>query len=43
MNYQLKKLISELRSQDRCTCGCEDRKWIDIKSRPNLKLTTFRK
>ena len=44
MNYQQKKMFSEFLSLDKCTCGCEERKWITIKgNRPTMKYKTFRK
>jgi hypothetical protein len=44
MNYQQKKIFAEFLSLDKCTCGCEERKWITIKgNRPILKLTTLRR
>lgn len=44
MNYQQKKMFSEFLSLDKCTCGCEERKWVTIKgNRPTMKYKTFRK
>jgi hypothetical protein len=44
MNLQQKKLLSDLLSQDKCTRGCDERKWVTVRmNRVPIKVRTFKK